>query len=491
VSAARSRLVVVSNRLPVSVTRSPGGRLVARPSDGGLVSALGPALRDRGGTWVGWSGGPSGAEARTALRRVARTAGYDLRAVSLSADEQRGFYLGFANEVIWPLFHDLGSACRFVPDYWQAYLSANSRYAEQVAAVAGPRDLVWVHDYHLIHLREELRARGCGARAAFFLHIPFPSPDMFLKLPWRRPLLEALLAYDLVGFQTPRDRRNFLDCVGQLLPGVSLTGRGGPVVVAGMGPSETRIGRFPIGIDYNDFVRRSLAPEVTAAVERLRSGLPGRQLLLGIDRLDYTKGIPERLQAFALALEQHPELHERVTLIQVVVPSREGIGQYQALKEQVENLVGQINGRFTRPGGWVPIHYAFRRLTPVELLAYYRAASVALVTPLKDGMNLVAKEFCACQAGEDGVLVLSEFAGAAAELRPGALLVNPYDVAELAGAIATALAMEPAERRRRMRRLRRTVRRHDVFWWTDTLLRAASGRDGEAFPEPSDHVHLA
>lgn len=485
----RSCLVVVSNRLPVSVTRDAAGRLLARPSDGGLVSALAPALRERGGTWVGWSGGPADAEARTALRRAARTAGFDLRPVALSAEEQEGFYLGFSNEVIWPLFHDLGSVCRFIPAYWDAYLSANDRYAEQVSAVAGPRDLVWAHDYHLMNLRQEMLTRGCEARAAFFLHIPFPAPDMFLKLPWRRPLLEALLDYDLVGFQTPRDRRNFVDCVHQLLPDAVVRGRGQPLVVIAHGGRETRVGSFPIGIDYNDFVRRSLAPEVTAQVERLRAELPGRQLLIGVDRLDYTKGIPERLHAFALALERRPELRERVTLIQVVVPSREGIGQYQALKEQVENLVGQINGRFTRPGGWVPIHYVFRQLDPVELLAYYRAAAVALVTPLKDGMNLVAKEFCACQHDEEGVLVLSEFAGAAAELRSGALLVNPYDVVEMAGAICTALSMGADERRRCMRRLRRTIRRHDVFWWSDTLLRAATGRDPEIFFDTSDHVH--
>ncbi len=482
--ADAGRLIVVSNRLPVSIDRGADGAIRARPSDGGLVSALAPALRDRGGIWVGWTGGEEGPGAAAAFAEAGRGAGYELRPVALSEAEQRGFYFGFSNEVLWPLFHDLQSHCNFDPAYWQTYDAANARYAESVAAIAGPGDLVWVHDYHLMRLRAHLRRAGCRAPAAFFLHIPFPPPDIYVKLPWRRPLLEALLQYDLVAFQTPRDRRNFLDCLRLLLPEVSLSARGLPVVVASGAHGAVRVARLPIGIDFRRFADEADAPDAVATATALRRELRGRQILLGIDRLDYTKGIPERLLAFGAALAQYPELRERVTLIQVVVPSREKIPQYQGLKERIENLVGQINGQFTRPGGWVPIHYVFRQLTPQELIGWYRAADVALVTPLKDGMNLVAKEYCACQTDGDGVLVLSEFAGAAAELEEPALLVNPYAVDEVAAAINRACTMPAAERRQRMARLRRTVRRHDVFWWVDSFLRAAFGGDA-ATPAPA------
>ncbi|MBN8281287.1 MAG: trehalose-6-phosphate synthase [Gammaproteobacteria bacterium] len=484
-----ARIVVVANRLPVSVEAGPAGPLI-RPSDGGLVAALGTALRHTGGTWVGWPGtGESSSGLLAQLAGVGDRAGFALDPVFLTPEQEQGFYAGFANEVIWPLFHDQLGRCNFDPAYWDAYQEVTARYSARVAAVAEGAGLVWVHDYHLISLGERLRSAGVTAPLAFFLHIPFPSPDVFVRLPWRTAILRAFLAYDLVGFQTPRDRRNFLDCLRLLLPDITLTGRGQPVVRVNWQGREVRIGRFPIGVDYADFAARVAEPAVVEHAANLRDLLPNRQLLLGVDRLDYTKGIPERLLAFADALERYPELRQQVTLIQVVVPSRDDIPQYASLKHRIENLVGEINGRFTHPGGWVPIHYLYRRLEPTELLAYYRAADVALVTPLKDGMNLVAKEYCACSPDGNGVLVLSEFAGVAAEMRQAALLVNPHAVRDVADAIERACAMRPAERQRRMRALRRLVRRHDVHWWLDSFLRAAIARDLSAFPQPLDHQH--
>lgn len=481
-------LVVVANRLPVSIRQGPDGRATIRPSDGGLVAALTPALNHAGGTWIGWPGtGHSTPALLAELAAAGNRAGYALEPVFLTAEEEQGFYAGFSNEVIWPLFHDLLARCNFTPAYWETYEAVTDRYAQRVAAVAEGADLVWVHDYHLIRLGERVRSLGVTAPLAFFLHIPFPAPDMFLRLPWRDQILRAFLGFDLVGFQTPRDRRNFLDCLRQLLPAVTLSGRGQPMVRATHEGREVRIGRFPIGVDFRDLSTRSSAPGVVGRARGLRSLLPDRQLLLGVDRLDYTKGIPERLEAFADALTRHPELRERVTLIQVVVPSRDDLPEYASLKQRIENLVGEINGRFTHPGGWVPIHYLYRRLEAGELLAYYRAADVALVTPLKDGMNLVAKEYCACS--RNGVLVLSEFAGVAAEMRHAALLVNPHAVREMADAIQQACTMRPADRQRRMSALRRQVRRHDVYWWLDSFLRAAIMRDLSAFPQPPDHLH--
>jgi trehalose 6-phosphate synthase len=333
----------------------------------------------------------------------------------------------------------------------------------------------------------ELRALDNRSRLGFFLHIPFPSPDVFLKCPWRFQILHALLGFNLIGFQTLRDHRNFIQCLRRLLVDVSVRGKGHSNRLF-YDDREIHAGVFPIGIDFDAYATRSRLAEVQDEIARLRQALPGRQLILGIDRLDYTKGIPYRLKAFRHALERHPELCEKVTFIQVVVPSREDIPEYHGLKSEIETLVGEINGRFTHPGGWVPIHYVFRTLTQVELLAYYRAAQIAFITPLKDGMNLVAKEYCACSVDEDCVLILSEFAGAAAQLQRGAILVNPYDIEGMADALALACKMPLAERRRRMRMLRRGIRRENVFWWANSFLQAAFSRNIEDFPLAPDYT---
>ena len=472
----RSRLIVVSNRLPFAFKRGPEG-WSAVPGSGGLVTALLPVLRDRGGTWIGWPGAwGAQADLDEALARAGAEAGYDLVGVPLAEDEVRQFYYGFSNEVIWPLFHDLTSLCNFEPGYWRMYCDVNRKYARIVAARAARGDFVWVHDYHLMNAGWELRALGCEARLGFFLHIPFPSPDVFLKLPWRKPVIDALLEYDLVGFQTARDRRNFAACVEALAPEVQIEGRG-TLLTARTGARTVRFGSFPISIDYNAFMRAAASHEVADKARELHALLPKRKLVLGIDRLDYTKGIALRLRAFQDLLQRYPDMRERVSLIQVVVPSREDVPQYQQMKTEIEQLVGRINGAFARPGGWVPVWYEFRSLSRTELLAYYRAADMALITPLKDGMNLVAKEYCACSIEEDCVLILSEFAGAAEQLGRGALLVNPYDVEGVAQAILTAFRMPEAERLGRMRSMRRSIRRQDVFWWVDAFLRAAIARE--------------
>ncbi|MFP5350443.1 MAG: trehalose-6-phosphate synthase [Gammaproteobacteria bacterium] len=487
-SARRASLIVVSNRLPFVLTRDERGGYSSRPGTGGLVTALLPVLRGRGGAWAGWHGATEPDDDIPALLNQAATnAGYELRPIALTAEEQRKFYVGFSNEIIWPLFHDLQSLCNFDPSYWRCYCDVNSKYAGAVADIATENDFIWVHDYQLMNVGAELRRRGVKSRVAFFLHIPFPSLDIYAKLPWRFALLHALLEYDSVGFQTLRDRRNFLQCVRTLIDDARVVGSGSIVTIEYRG-RRVRVGSFPIGIDYNDFVRQASSAAVTQKAKALRAQLPDRQLILGIDRLDYTKGIPHRLEAFGDALTRYPELRRRVTLVQVVVPSREDVPQYHDLKARIEGLVGEINGRFTEPGGWVPIHYVFRPLDAVDLLAYYRAAEIALVTPLKDGMNLVAKEYCACSIEEDCVLVISEFAGAAAQLQNGALLVNPYDIEGVADAIQRAFHMPLAERRARMRRLRRSVRRQEIFWWADSFLRAAIARDLRAFPLPADYV---
>jgi trehalose 6-phosphate synthase len=321
---------------------------------------------------------------------------------------------------------------------------------------------------------ENLRQTGTRSRLGFFLHIPFPAPDMFEKLPWREAILEALLRFDLLGFQTDRDRGNFEDCLRKLLPDVAVE----DADVSGQhiirhADRRSIAGAFPISIDFDEFANHALRPEIAESVATIRKDLNDRFLLLGVDRMDYTKGIPERLKALRIVLEKYPELRRRITLVQVVVPSREDIPNYKDLRRDVELLVSQINGEFTQPG-WVPIHYMHRSLSREDLIAYYRAADVALITPLKDGMNLVAKEFCAAQIDERGVLVLSEFAGAGAELRHGATLVNPNDTPAVAQAIHEACVMPADEKQRRMRILREIVRSHNVQRWARSFMHAAA-----------------
>jgi trehalose 6-phosphate synthase len=484
----KDRLIIVSNRLPFVLDRGTDGQWQVKPGIGGLVSALLPVLRDRGGVWIGWPG-ISGAsdEIRKVFTDAIPDAGYTLVPVMLTEEEVHEFYQGFSNEIIWPLFHDLQSHCNFDPSYWQAYQEVNHKFAEAAARHATPNDFIWVHDYHLINVAADLRRRQVKSKLGFFLHIPFPSLDIFLKLPWRFSLLHALLEYDLIGFQTLRDRRNFIQCLRTLVKDVTIYGKG-QVLVLKAADRELRVGVFPISIDYNVFASDAASQEVTEKVGQLREQLPDRQLILGVDRLDYTKAIPQRLEAFRYALRRYPDLHNRVTLIQAVVPSRVDIPRYHDLRTAIDGLVGEINGEFTRPGGWVPIHYVFHALERIDLLAYYRASQIALVTPLKDGMNLVAKEFCAASIDEDSVLILSEFAGAAAQLQNWALLVNPYDIEGMADTIHRAFLMSVEERAWRMRRMRRSIRNFDIFRWVDSYLRAVIEKDLSAFPVVEDFV---
>ena len=377
--------------------------------------------------------------------------------------------------MIWPLFHDLQNFCNFEPGYWQAYKQVNERYADAIARCAQPDDFIWVHDYHLMYVAQALREQGLSQKLSgltFFLHIPFPPYDIFSKLPQQQRLLRALLQFDLIGLQTRRDVRNFMQCVRRVLLDVKIVPRHDLQLVR-FEKREIRVGHFPIGIDFDSFENGAMSDTVEQSAQRLRDTFPGCQLILGSDRLDYSKGIPERLRAFRTALERHPELRGRVVLIQVVVPSRVEIPRYHEFKQRIDRLVGDINGRFST-STWLPVQYHFRCLDREDLLAHYRDCDVAFVTPLKDGMNLVAKEYCACRIEEDGVLILSQFAGAAEQLKPGALLVNPYDVEEMADTILQAFRMSQAERSARMKRMRHVVRKENVFWWVDSFLKAGA-----------------
>jgi alpha,alpha-trehalose-phosphate synthase [UDP-forming] len=458
-----TRLIFVSNRLPVTIDEGLDGPEL-RPSSGGLVTALRPILHATKGYWIGWTGTEFKPEFADFFAQALFEHGR-LVPVLLTEEERKGFYCGFSNEIVWPLFHDLQSRCNFDPAYWKTYVAVNQRFAEAVARVATDDAIIWVHDYHLMLLGTMLRRLGVMPKLAFFQHIPFPPADIFEKLPWRSDILRALFDFDVVGFQTQRDQRNFAGCVRRLLPEIELH-RTSDQLMAILEDRTATIGTFPIGIDFEEFSAQASLPDVRQRAKEIRRDMAGCQIVLGVDRLDYTKGIPERLRAFQNLLATKPELHHRIVLVQVVVPSREDIPKYQELKLDVERLVSRINGEFGKPA-WVPVLYIHRHLERLELLALYRAADIALITPLKDGMNLVAKEFCAAQVGDEGVLILSEFAGAADQLRNGAILVNPYDIEKVAAAIDQAFKTSPKQRKRQMRKLRRKLLKENVFRWCE------------------------
>src|SRR5215468_5355939 len=469
-----NRLIVVSNRLPFALDSTGEDVWTVTPAVGGLVSAIEPVLRDRGGTWIGWPG-IAGKIPEEPFAKATRNAGYKIVPVALSQTERDEFYYGYSNEVIWPLFHDLQNFCNFDPAYWQAYKQVNVRFADAITRSARPDDFIWVHDYHLMYVAQALRERGVSQdllRLTFFLHIPFPPYDIFAKLPQPQRLLRALLQFDLLGFQTRRDVRNFLGCVRRVMSDARVVPRRELQLVR-FEKREIRLGHFPIGIDFDSFEKGATSDAVRRRSQQLRHTFPDCQLILGVDRLDYSKGIPERLRAYRDALERYPELRGHMVLIQVVVPSREEIPRYHEFKQRIDRLVGDINGRFSTSNWW-PVQYHFRSLDREDLLAHYRGCDVAFVTPLKDGMNLVAKEYCACRVDENGVLILSQFAGAAEQLKTGALLVNPYDVEEVADTILEAFRMSEAERTARMKRMKRVVRRENVFEWVDSFLKAGA-----------------
>jgi trehalose 6-phosphate synthase len=460
------RLVVVSNRLPVTINTS-GGEPVIDPSSGGLVTALSPVLRQYSGYWIGWTG-TERSEDIDRLFDEYSSEQYELVPLYLNSEERHNFYLGFSNEILWPLFHDLQTRCNFDPAYWQTYVSVNEKFANALLRVASPADLVWVQDYHLMMVAQAVKQRSADWELAYFHHIPFPSPDMLEKLPWRKKILEALLHFNLLGFQTKRDRRNFVSCVREFLPDAGVS-RYGDRTSINLGGRTSLLGDFPIGIDFAEFSAGAGDPAVAERAAQIKADMNGCALVLGLDRLDYTKGIPERLRAFRSLLEADPAIHGKIALLQIVVPSRVEIPKYRDLRSDIEKLVSSINGSFGT-SAWVPVHYLHRSIDRSELLANYRAADIALITPLKDGMNLVCKEYCAAQVEEQGILILSEFAGAAYQLREGALLVNPYDFEGVGQTIRAALDMTADERRLRMRLLRKIVAGENVYRWARRFL---------------------
>ena len=477
------RLVVVSNRLPFTLKRA-GDSWRTERSTGGLATAMTPILKRTNGIWIGWSGESSGAEEDE--RRQARLRDWAKReryfAVELPEKIVRGFYEGYANQTLWPLFHHFPSLLNFDPDDWRAYVEANHRFRDRVLEHLQPNDLVWIHDYQLMLLPQLLREAAPEARIGFFLHIPFPTSAVFRLLPRREELLQGLLGADFLAFHTYSYLQHFRTSTLRILGLETMMDR------IEIGTRSARLHALPIGIAPDEFTKLVQHDEETIArLSEMRRRFEGRKILLGVDRLDYTKGIPHRLRTFRRLLKETPDLRGRITLIQVAVPSREVIPMYKELRQEVDELVGKINGEFSTPD-WTPIVYLRRGMPPKELAALYALADLAWVTPLRDGLNLVAKEYFACQGeGGAGVLILSEFAGAAAEMGE-AFLVNPYDEERTAETISRALSLPEAERRERMSALYARVRRNTVFDWGERFLKglreAAATRADRPWEKP-------
>ncbi|WP_425601011.1 alpha,alpha-trehalose-phosphate synthase (UDP-forming) [Dyella sedimenti] len=450
----QGRLVVVSNRVA----------LPAQTATGGLASAMRAALQERGGLWFGWSGKVVRQDSGEVHRL--RDGMVEYATIDLSRADHDDFYDGFANRTLWPLLHYRPDLVDYDRKHLAGYLRVNNLFAEHLMSLVKPNDIVWVNDYHLIPLAAMLRQRGLRNRIGFFLHTPLPAAGLLIALPRHRELMETLAHYDLVGLHTARDRRAleeyFLYEVGASM---RRDGR--------LRTPEGRLFRaevFPIGIDTQQVAESARRADEREEIHQLRQSLEGRALIIGVDRLDYSKGLPERFQAYARLLERSPQLHRKVSFLQIAPPSRGGVPEYRQIRRELERSAGHINGMYAAPD-WVPIRYVNNSFPHSLLSGYYRAARVGLVTPLRDGMNLVAKEYVASQDPEDpGVLVLSRFAGAAQELTQ-ALLVNPADTEEVAEALGIALTMPLYERRLRWRRMMDVLEKQDVTAWRNAFLR--------------------
>ncbi|MBO9553017.1 trehalose-6-phosphate synthase [Cellulomonas sp.] len=468
-------LLVVANRLPVDVSLGDDGEPTWTRSPGGLVTALAPVMAQAEGAWVGWGGSPD------LELDPFEVDGTQLVPVALSEDEVARYYEGFSNDTLWPLYHDTIAAPQFHRVWWDAYQRVNRRFAQAAADQAAQGATVWVHDYQLQLVPKYLRELRPDLRIGYFHHIPFPPLEIFTQLPWRKQVVEGLLGADLVGFQRAGDASNFVRVVRRL---TDETTRGQIITLMRHGKVDrhVRAAAFPISIDSGAFDELARSPEVQERARQIRRELGDPEvLLLGVDRLDYTKGIRHRIKAYGELLDDGRLSPSTTTLVQVASPSRENVGAYQQLRDDVELLVGRINGDHGQVGH-APVQYLHQSFPMDEMAALYLAADVMLVTALRDGMNLVAKEYVAARSDDRGALVLSEFTGAADELS-GAILVNPHDIDGMKDAITYAVHIDPREARKRMRRLRRRVLGHDVSAWSQEFLAVLT-----AVPARTDHV---
>ncbi len=457
-----SKLIIASNRLPITITKRKG-KFKVQSSTGGLVTALGGLEDSQRHVWIGWPGismSPSNPEANDIKALLEPE---DYHPVFLSRHDIDDYYHGFCNETIWPLFHYFVQFAVYDKDYWKAYKRVNEAFCDEIMEIAGPEDVIWIHDYHLMILPKLLKEKLPGAKIGFFLHIPFPSSEIFRLIPWCKDIIEGLLGADLIGFHTFDYVRHFLESVRRILGYEHALGQ---ITVHSR---AVKVDAFPMGVDYEKFSSAVHNPDVQKRVRSLRQEIGEEfNIILSIDRLDYTKGIPQRLEAFDLFLKRNPGYKGKAILILVAVPSRTEVKRYKILKQQVDNLVGDINGRHGKIG-WIPIWYLYRSFRFNDLAALYSISDVIFVTPLRDGMNLIAKEYVATKNDGNGVLILGEMAGTAKELIE-AIIINPNDVEATADSLKVALEMPTDERASRMETMRLRLKRYDVRRWVSDFM---------------------
>ncbi|PWG01547.1 alpha,alpha-trehalose-phosphate synthase (UDP-forming) [Sphingosinicella humi] len=469
-----SRLIVISNRVSPPKTEDGSG------AQGGLAVALAAALREYRGLWFGWSGRKT--DKFTGHIDMQRAHGVTTATIDLEEQDVEEYYNGYANRTLWPLFHYRIDLAEYDRSFGSGYERVNERFAETVTPLIEPDDLIWVHDYHLIPLGQQLRERGLKNRMGFFLHIPWPPSRLMVSLPYHEKLVRTMLAYDVIGFQTEEWLESFCHYVERELGGTV-----DPDGVIHVGDRSVHAAAYPIGVDFKEFTEALESDAARESFERLRTSAAGRRTIIGVDRLDYSKGLEERFLGYRRFLEKHPRYQRKLFLLQIAPPSRGEVATYEVIREHLDELSGRINGEFADVD-WVPVRYVNQGYRREELAGFYRAAEIALITPLRDGMNLVAKEYVAAQDPEDpGVLILSRFAGAALQLKD-ALLVNPYSKDEIADAIMRAIRMPKEERIRRWKAMVEVVRQEDVVAWrhafVEALEKARPPVRREPTPEP-------
>ncbi len=466
----KEKIVIVSNRVSYNITKSDG-EIKYKKSVGGLVTALDSILYKNDGLWIGWDGNIGyDKDFKKKIRIGNEDHGYSLKFISLSAKELRDYYNGFSNRFLWPLFHGFISQSYFNLNYWKSYQSVNNKFADSIMEEISGKELVWIQDYHLTLVPGKLRKINPDLKLLFFLHIPFPNYEIFRVLPWDKKILKGLLGCDLIGFQTLTDATNFLECCKKIL-NIKVNFKDKTVYL------ENRIidvKNLPISIDFkrfNDLAGSKGTERYIKSIKRLGTGV---KIIISVERLDYTKGIKERLLAINRFFEKYPEYRKKVVFLQISVPSRTKIKEYIALKREIDELIGQINGRFGDEL-WSPINYLYKALPQLKLAALYKISDICLVTPLRDGMNLVAKEYVSCKAEERGVLILSEFAGAAEKMGKYSILVNPYDIEEVADSIKEALNMNGNTKNMLISKLREIVQKNDIYAWANNFVNYFKG----------------
>jgi trehalose 6-phosphate synthase/phosphatase len=456
-----ARKIIVSNRLPVKVKKSESGNIIFEPSEGGLATGLGSVYKEDDNIWIGWPGLylQDEAEEQMVSQNLEKES---MQPVFLTETEIREYYEGFSNETLWPTFHYFSQYAQYELSHWEAYMRVNQKFCDQVVKSALPDDTIWIHDYQLLLLPQLVRQQLPDITIGFFQHIPFPSYEVFRLLPWRKAILQGMLGADLLGFHTYNDVRHFVSAVTHIV---------GYPATRGVIETEDRsvqVDAFPMGIDYDKYATLAASPQVQAIEAEYREALRSSRVILSIDRLDYSKGIPQRLRAFEMFLKGKTEFHEQVTMVMIVVPSRDQVEKYKKLKEEIDEIVGRINGLY-RTLSWSPVQYYYHSYPLEELSAFYRLADVALVTPMRDGMNLVCKEYIASRTRGDGVLVLSEMAGAAQELSD-AILINPNDVDQMCGAISQALMMPEKDQQAQIANMQAILRKYNIHQWVQLFM---------------------